>query len=70
MSDTVLKYPSLCTISLLLYVMVLKTISPDYGVQASLMLFSILLKLGKYIHSITGKIWKSLNFDIEWLRNG
>ena len=49
MSDTVLKYPSLCTISLFLYVMVLKTISPDYGVRASLILFSILLKLGKYI---------------------
>ena len=26
------------------------------------------LKLGKYIHSI--KIWKSLNFGIDWLRNG
>ena len=26
------------------------------------------LKLGKYIHSI--KIWKSLYFGIDWLRNG
>ena len=26
------------------------------------------VKLGKYIHSI--KIWKSLDFGIDWLRNG
>ena len=38
-SDTELKYSSLCTVSLLLYVMVLKTISPGCGVRASLMLF-------------------------------
>ena len=33
-------YPDLCTFSLLLYPMVLKTISPGFGVRASLMLFS------------------------------
>ena len=32
-------YPDLCTVSLLPYIMVLKTICPDYGAQASLMLF-------------------------------
>ena len=32
------KYPNLCTVSLLLYLMVLKTIFPSFGVQASLML--------------------------------
>ena len=31
-------------------------------------ILSIHLKLGKYIHSI--KIWKSLDFGIDWLRNG
>ena len=31
-------------------------------------LLSIHLKLGEYIHSI--KIWKSLDFGIDWLRNG
>ena len=31
-------------------------------------MLSIHLKLGKYIHSI--KIWKSLDFGIDWLRNG
>ena len=36
-----LKYPDLCTVSLLLYLMVLKTISPGCGVRASLMLFYI-----------------------------
>ena len=33
------KYPNLCTVSLLLYLMVLKTISLGSGVRASLMLF-------------------------------
>ena len=33
------KYPDLCTVSLFLYVMVLKTISLGCGVWASLMLF-------------------------------
>ena len=33
------KYPNLCTVSLLLYLMVLKTISPGCGVRAYLMLF-------------------------------
>ena len=32
-------YPNLCTVSLLIYFMVLKTISPGCGVWASLMLF-------------------------------
>ena len=27
-----------------------------------------ILSIGKYIHSI--KIWKSLDFGIDWLRNG
>ena len=31
-------------------------------------ILSIHLKLGKYIHSI--KIWKSLDFGIDWSRNG
>ena len=31
-------------------------------------ILSIHLKLGKYIHSI--KIWKSLDFGIDWLING
>ena len=31
-------------------------------------LLSIHLKLGKYIHSI--KIWKSIDFGNDWLRNG
>ena len=31
-------------------------------------ILSIHLKLGKYIHSI--KIWKSLDFGIDWLRSG
>ena len=31
-------------------------------------IISIHLKLGKYIHSI--EIWKSLDFGIDWLRNG
>ena len=35
-------YPDLCTLSLLLYPMVLKTISPGCGVRASLMLFSFI----------------------------
>ena len=38
---------------------------PDDNLQGIL---SIHLKLGKYIHSI--KIWKSLDFGIDWLRNG
>ena len=38
---------------------------PDDNLKGIL---SIHLKLGKYIHSI--KIWKSLDFDIDWLRNG
>ena len=36
-------YPDLCTVSLLLYPMGLKTISPGCGVQASLMLFYFML---------------------------
>ena len=32
-------------------------------------LLSIHLKLGEYIHYIL-KIWKSLDFGIDWLRNG
>ena len=41
-ADTVLcKCPDLCTFSLFLYFMVLKTISPACGVQAFLMLFYI-----------------------------
>ena len=32
-------FPNLCTVSLHLYLMVLKTISPGCGVRASLMLF-------------------------------
>ena len=35
-----LEYSNLCTVSLLLYLMVLKTVSPGCGVQVSLMLFS------------------------------
>ena len=35
------KYPGLCTVSQLLYLLV-KNISPDYGVQASLMLFLLI----------------------------
>ena len=40
---------------------------PDHNLKGIL---SIHLKLGKYIHSI--KIWKSesLDFGIDWLRNG
>ena len=38
---------------------------PDDNLKGIL---SIHLKLGKYIHSI--KIWKSLDFGIDWLRNG
>ena len=37
---------------------------PDDNLKGIL---SIHLKLGKYIHSI--KIWKSLDFGIDWLRN-
>ena len=36
---TLLTLPNLCTVSLLLYLMVLKTIFPGCGVRASLMLF-------------------------------
>ena len=38
---------------------------PDDNLKGIL---SIHLKLGIYIHSI--KIWKSLDFGIDWLRNG
>ena len=38
------KYSGLCTVSLLLYVMVLKNISPSCGVRAYLILFWILLR--------------------------
>ena len=38
---------------------------PDVNLKGIL---SIHLKLGKYIHSI--KIGKSLDFGIDWLRNG
>ena len=38
---------------------------PDDNLKGIL---SIHLKLDKYIHSI--KIWKSLDFGIDWLRNG
>ena len=38
---------------------------PDDNLKGIL---SIHLKLGKYIHSI--KIWKSLDFGIDWSRNG
>ena len=38
---------------------------PDDNLKGIL---SIHLKLGKYIRSI--KIWKSLDFGIDWLRNG
>ena len=38
---------------------------PDDNLKGIL---SIHVKLGKYIHSI--KIWKSLDFGIDWLRNG
>ena len=38
---------------------------PDDNLKGIL---SIHLKLGKYIHAI--KIWKSLDFGIDWLRNG
>ena len=38
---------------------------PDDNLKGIL---SIHLKLVKYIHSI--KIWKSLDFGIDWLRNG
>ena len=38
---------------------------PDDNLKGIL---SIHLKLGKYIHSI--KIWKSLDFGNDWLRNG
>ena len=38
---------------------------PDDNLKGIL---SIHLELGKYIHSI--KIWKLLNFGIDWLRNG
>ena len=38
---------------------------PDDNLKGIL---SIHLKLGKYIHSI--KIWKSLDFGSDWLRNG
>ena len=38
---------------------------PDDNLKGIL---SIHLKLAKYIHSI--KIWKSLDFGIDWLRNG
>ena len=38
---------------------------PDDNLKGIL---SIHLKLGKCIHSI--KIWKSLDFGIDWLRNG
>ena len=38
---------------------------PDDNLKGIL---SIHPKLGKYIHSI--KIWKSLDFGIDWLRNG
>ena len=37
---------------------------PDDNLKGIL---SIHLKLGKYIRSI--KIWKSLDFGIDWLRN-
>ena len=37
---------------------------PDDNLKGIL---SIDLKLGKYIHSI--KIWKSLDFGIDWSRN-
>ena len=38
---------------------------PEDNLQGIL---SIDLKLGKYIHS--NKIWKTSDFDIDWLRNG
>ena len=38
---------------------------PDDNLKGIL---SIHLKLGKYTHSI--KIWKSLDFGIDWVRNG
>ena len=40
-TDTALKVSRSCTVSLLLYVMVLRTVSPGCGVRASLMLFFI-----------------------------
>ena len=43
------KYPNLCTVSLLLYLMVLKTIFPGCGVRASLMLFFYLPLAGREI---------------------
>ena len=51
-SDTALKVSrslTLCTVSLLLYVMVLKTISPGGGAWASLMLF---LKNWERMHKV------------------
>ena len=44
-----------------------KFTSPQFNTNLKGIL-SIHLKLGKYIHSI--KIWKSLDFGIDWLRNG
>ena len=38
-TDTAPKVSDICTVPLLLYLMVLKTISPGCGVQASLMLY-------------------------------
>ena len=40
-TDTALKYLDISPVSLLLYLMVLKTISPGCGVRASLMLFFV-----------------------------
>ena len=53
-SDTVLKVSRLCTVSLLLYLMVLKTISPGHGVKESLMLFYLYFVLGGYVFAVGG----------------
>ena len=39
------EYPGLCTVSQLLYLMVLKNMSPECGVRASLMLFLLFIWL-------------------------
>ena len=51
------KYPDLCTVSLLLDLMVLKTISPGCGVWASLMLFFFVSFQNTDIQGSTFLVW-------------
>ena len=63
-------YPGICTVSLLLYLMVLKTISPGCGVQASLMLFFLFFSVSEcnqrlLLYTLFGMSLKYQSVDIS-----